>query len=84
LISDFNKWHCVLNNWHYFHTAQEDADHENGLVDISMEKSWEGIFDEYDDTHADMWGPKEAVILQGTTGKILIDKVKKVEHFLAR
>lgn len=70
LLSDFNAWHFVLNDWHF--------DEENN--NISKEESWEYIFDreklkklEYDFDKND---------LQGTTGKIDCKNIKVLKYIL--
>ncbi|MCM3781369.1 DUF3841 domain-containing protein [Neobacillus mesonae] len=82
LLSDFDRWHVVLNNGFCSDNEQEDEDFDNGKLSITLEESWERIFDfdRYVDTE---WlGNGEWV--QGTTGRIYLDKVKKVEHFVTR
>lgn len=84
LVSDFSKWHIVLNDGFYFHTEKEYEDLEKGVIYISKEESWKRIFDEYDDTHAELWGERDSIILQGVTSRISIENVKKVEYFIAK
>ncbi|WP_211750289.1 DUF3841 domain-containing protein [Paenibacillus sp. Marseille-Q4541] len=82
LISDFDRWHIVLNNGFCSDNEKEDDDFDNGKLNITLKESWERIFefDRYIDTE---WvGNGEW--LQGTTGRIYLDKVIKVEHFVAR
>ena len=84
LVSDFSKWHIVVNDGFYFHTEKEYEDLEKGDIHTSKEESWDRILDEYDDTHAELWGERDSIILQGVTSRILIENVKKVEYFIAK
>ncbi len=75
LLSDFQAWHCVLNRW-----TLEDHKGE----DISMEKSWERIFDlEYLKTHPD-WGQFNELDIQGVTDKIYLSQIKSVKLFICK
>ncbi|MED4780941.1 DUF3841 domain-containing protein [Brevibacillus choshinensis] len=83
LVSDFDDWHCVLNNWICSDNEKEDSDFEQGLLQITKEDSWERIFDLNRVRDAEWHGTGERT-LQGTTGRIDIELVKKVEYFVAR
>jgi hypothetical protein len=75
LLSGFQAWHCVLNRW-----TLEDHKGE----DISMEKSWERIFDlEYLKIHPD-WGQFNELDIQGVTGKIYLSQIKSVKLFTCK
>ncbi|MBB6693560.1 DUF3841 domain-containing protein [Cohnella xylanilytica] len=82
LISDFYDWTSVLNNDFIAHNEQEYNDFYAGKLSLSLEESWERIFDYpcprdegWDGTH--LW-------LQGVTGRVYLEQVKKVEHFVSR
>lgn len=82
LVSDMHRWHLVLSNTFCSDSEKEDDDFNNGLIDITKEESWERIFDFSRDVDAEWTGDGEWK--QGTTGRIYLEKVKKVEHFVAR
>jgi len=82
LISDFDRWHLVLNNGFCSDNEQEDENFDNGKLNITKEESWERIFDLNRNVDVEWTGNGEW--LQGTTGRIYLDKVKKVEHFVTR
>ncbi|TKI55941.1 DUF3841 domain-containing protein [Brevibacillus antibioticus] len=83
LVSDFDDWHFVLNNWFCSDNEQEDSAFEKGLLKISKEVSWERIF-ELNRVRDPKWHGDGERILQGTTGRIEIHHVKIVEHFVTR
>ncbi|KNY25486.1 DUF3841 domain-containing protein [Pseudobacteroides cellulosolvens] len=72
LLSDFQAWHCVLNDYPIL-------DYDDEIID--MELSWERIFDlEYLRKHPD-WGMLD---IQGVTGKIYLNQVKSVREFTCK
>jgi hypothetical protein len=72
LLSDFQAWHCVLNDFPLL-------DHEDEIID--KELSWERIFDlEYLQRHPD-WGILD---IQVVTGKIDLNHVKSVRKFTCK
>jgi len=81
LISDFGDWHSVLNNGFNSNNEQEYDDYHAGKLNITKEESWQRIFD-YNHSRDPEWKGDEW--LQGVTGRIMLDKVKKVEHFISR
>ncbi|WP_289139194.1 DUF3841 domain-containing protein [uncultured Brevibacillus sp.] len=83
LVSDFDDWHCVLNNTFCADKEQEWEAHYEGNLEITKEESWHRIFDI--DRHRDPeWHGEGKRRLQGTTGRMELSCVKKVEHFIAR
>jgi len=77
LLSDFYLWHCVLNN----DAVADDEDEweliRQGKSHITIEQSWERIFDvNYDSC--------KNTIIQGVTGKISIDKIRLIKEFIAK
>lgn len=84
LVSDFEKWHCVLNDEFCSDSEIEDDKFKNGKSTITKEESWIRIFD-FNRTHdVDWWGKVEESTLQGTTGRINLKNVISVESFTAR
>ncbi|WP_228409450.1 DUF3841 domain-containing protein [Radiobacillus deserti] len=45
LLSNFDAWHCVLNDWFCSMTNEEDELFVQGKLNITKEQSWERIFD---------------------------------------
>ncbi len=84
LLSDFDKWHCVLNDDFCSDTELEDEDYRENKLAITKEESWERIFELDRTTDGEWWGNQENLILQGTTGRIALHAIMKVEHFIAR
>jgi len=82
LVSDFERWHMVLSNGFCSDNETEDDDFCYGKLHITKEQSWERIFDLYRKTDIEWTGGGRW--LQGTTGRVTLDKVKKVEHFITR
>ncbi|MFD1131333.1 MULTISPECIES: DUF3841 domain-containing protein [unclassified Paenibacillus] len=82
LISDFDGWHMVLNNFFNSDNEKEAEDFDNGKLSTTLEESWERIF-EFDRNVDTKWAGN-GEWRQGTTGRIYLDKVKKVEHFVTR
>ncbi|EGL17525.1 hypothetical protein HMPREF9413_5385 [Paenibacillus sp. HGF7] len=72
----------MLNNGFCSDNEQEDENFDNGKLNITKEESWERIFDLTRNVDVEWTGNGEW--LQGTTGRIYLDKVKKVEHFITR
>lgn len=70
LLSNFEAWHFVLNNW--------DFDEENKT--ISKEQSWEYIFDKDKLKKFDYGFEKED--LQGTIGKVDCKNIKVLKYIL--
>lgn len=84
LVSDFEKWHCILNNEFCSDSEIEDEKFRNGELSISKQESWERIFELNRSHDTDWWGKVEDSILQGTTGRIDLKKVISIENFTAR
>lgn len=45
LLSDFDGWHSVLNNWYHSYSEKEDNKHGNTKSQKLKEESWLRIFD---------------------------------------
>lgn len=81
LLSDFDAWHCVLNDWFCSLTEEEDNKFKKGNLNMSIEESWERIFDIDLFPQSEMWGGEQQ--LQGVTGKIECFKFIELEEFIA-
>ncbi|QWU14346.1 protein of unknown function [Paenibacillus sophorae] len=82
LISDFENWHMVLNDSFNADSEDEYEAFYRGELSITKEESWERIFDLNRNINSNWSGTGEW--LQGVTGRITLDKINKVEHFVAR
>lgn len=67
LLSDFESWHFVLNNWFLAVDEQEDELFDKGELNITKEDSWQRIFNIDDDSE-----------VQGVTGEINIKNIKRL------
>lgn len=86
LLSDFDSWHCILNN---SFLANSEAEWDNFYnkthypTQHEIEPSWQRVFDltQYEPG----WdAPPEQKSIQATLWQIKIEQVKKVEHFIAK
>ncbi|MGR6760383.1 DUF3841 domain-containing protein [Paenibacillus sp. T2-29] len=82
LVSDFYRWHTVLNNSFCSDNETEDEAFYNGELEITKEKSWERIFELDRETDKEWSGSGEC--LQGVTGRIYLENVLSVESFVTR
>lgn len=86
LLSDFDSWHCVLNDGYL---ALSEAELDNFYNQFpqptrnEVEPSWQRIFDL---THYEPnWDcPPDQKSIQAILWQIKIEQVKKVEHFFAK
>jgi hypothetical protein len=72
LLSEFEAWHYVLNDWmlkNDEHDGDENPDEED------KRKSWNNIFD------LSFLGPKDCNAIQATFWELNINQVKKVKEF---
>lgn len=97
LLSDFDLWHYVLNQW-YLGTTLADMEafevqygqinnaHQTGLPTAAQQKihaSWQRIFDV--DWHSPgIADPKPAKSLQATIWEVRLEQVVSCETFIAR
>lgn len=81
LLSDFDAYHCILNDWFLLVNDKEEELFDKGKLDISKEKSWERIFDLELLKNSEYWGSN---CVQGVTGKIMLDNIKVIKEFTAR
>lgn len=76
LLSNFDYWHCVLNDFEI-----TNSDEEREYSEEEKRKSWERIFDitcSFDGEEYQM------LTTQATMWEIRSEWVKKVEHFISR
>ncbi|WP_088362969.1 DUF3841 domain-containing protein [Bacillus cereus] len=83
LLSDFDAWHCVLNNWFCSLTEEEDELFDQGKCEMTKEQSWQRVFDLEQLQQSEMWGNAEQ-ILQGVTPGVKKEQVLNVEYFTAQ
>ncbi|MFF2175253.1 DUF3841 domain-containing protein [Lysinibacillus sp. NPDC058147] len=83
LLSDFDAWHCVLNDWFCPITDEEDELFEQGKLNITKEQSWERIFDLQKILRSEMWNGNSQIV-QGVTAVIHKEQILKFEHFTAK
>lgn len=77
LLSDFDYWHCVLNNIEIIFPFDENAIYS----EEEKKKSWENIFD-IECSFDDEINP--ILSTQATIWEVKSEWVKKVEHFKSR
>lgn len=83
LASDFDAWHCVLNNDYLTLNEEEDSLVKAGQFAFTKEQTWERIFDgELLSAAADYWGVERTY--QYTTGAISLMNVSEIEFFVAK
>ncbi|MDU5081494.1 DUF3841 domain-containing protein [Tissierella carlieri] len=91
LLSDFDLWHYVLNNWYIGDSGNEDElDAEWEWLDSLpkeerqdlIEKSWDKIFNIKECLNNEIYSSGEYI--QGTFWELRLDEVKKVQIFKVR
>lgn len=81
LLSDFDRWHIVLNGQYLAMNEQDWNKHKNSSP-RTVKKSWKRIFD-LSQRRATTWnGPLTHI--QGVVESITLDEVVSVRPFLAR
>lgn len=83
LLSDFEAWHCVLNNGFCAISEEEDRLFEQGELTITKEQSWERIFNIQKLRHSEMWN-NGCQIVQGVTFGIQKEQILNAEYFIAK
>lgn len=94
LLSDFDHWHYVLNNWYL---PRNDADEQqftercpstgpvSPVCQAAKQASWERIFDiEWPGPDGDYPVYREAKSIQGVVWEIQREQVRAVQSFIAR
>lgn len=93
LISDFNLWHCVLNNAYCgwteieqegWYRREDSANVPVQILQAEKVKSWERCFDLTTPRDIDWLGNKDEVTLQGCIEAIHLTQVTNVTPFTAR
>ena len=82
LLSDFDAWHAVLNNW-YLPTTQAEEDSLRYSEEEKRE-SWQHIFDLELLANSPLWGPEGTQYIQAVIEKVAIDQVVRVTPFMGR
>ncbi|MCU7667645.1 DUF3841 domain-containing protein [Bacillus thuringiensis] len=83
LLSDFDTWHYILNNWFLPLSEEEDDLFGAGKIEISREQSWERIFDFKLLRKSEIWS-EYPLIIQGVTPIIRKEQIIDIEHFIAK
>jgi len=95
LLSDFDAWHCVLNDWYLALDEDEDADwqcrHPNddqltrsSICQAEVEASWHRIFDLELIRSSPEWGGPGAGHTQAVVAGVPLRSVRRVDHFTSR
>ncbi|MEH6945411.1 DUF3841 domain-containing protein, partial [Bacillus sp. JJ722] len=86
LWSDFDSWHCILNNSPIVDNEEEWNDYLANEDDYLIEETWQKIFDFDYLRNADKeWhGEFNEEWIQGVTPIIRMDQIKKVTRFIAK
>lgn len=86
LLSDFDSWHCILNNNYLANSEAEWDDFYNKIphpAQREIESSWQRVFD-LNRYEPDWDCPPERRSVQATLWQIKMEQVKKTEHFIAK
>ncbi|WP_400247474.1 DUF3841 domain-containing protein [Niallia sp. JL1B1071] len=82
LLSDFDAWHCVLNDGFCMISEEEDRLFEQGKLTITKEQSWERIFHIAKLRNSEMWNNGDQIV-QGVTSVIQKEQILNIEYFIA-
>ena len=86
LLSNFERWHCVLNNWYLYKNDKENAYFEKYphlLSETVMKKSWDRMFDLTFGSE-ELWGPMNERSIQACVPIVYNHQIRKVVRFVAR
>lgn len=86
MLSDFDSWHCVLNNSFLANNEAEwndFCDRTPNPVRYEIEPSWQRIFD-LTRCEPDWDCPLDQKSIQATLWQVKMEQVKKVERFIAK
>ncbi len=83
LLSDFELWHYVLNNWFLARSEKEREAFDLSPNNDGIQKSWKRIFD-LDWSTPDYAAPKNQKSIQGTLWQLRMETVKRFDPFTAR
>lgn len=90
LLSDFDAWHFVLNDYYFSQAASEEEwDKEQDLFDFlpeikqqeKKEQSWNFIFDVKKENYCEL---NEKLFIQATFWILYASQIRKVQFFTAR
>lgn len=79
LLSDFESWHCVLNNGYL---ALAENTYIDNATQQQIEASWPRVFDLDALRESGYWGPVDRI--QGVTEYVTLDEVRNAREFIAR
>lgn len=79
LLSDFELWHYVLNDWYVAARVWRDRTYPPDV----RERSWRRIFD-LDRIIVDLAGPRSGRSIQATVWQVPMSVVRRVRPFVAR
>ncbi|PZD95905.1 hypothetical protein DNH61_10710 [Paenibacillus sambharensis] len=82
LFSDFQAWHIVLANHYLALTEEEDLLFESGCGNMSIEESWQRIFNYDEIRQYEYWEGSED--LQAVTGAVPLSRIKHIKTFIGR
>ena len=86
LLSNYEHWHCVLNNWYLYKNDEEDEHFEKNpqlLTETVVRKSWDRMFDLTFGSE-DLWGPMDQRWIQACVPIVFNHQIRNVKRFLAR
>ena len=86
LLSNYEHWHYVLNNWYLYKNEEEDAHFEKYpelLTETVVRKSWDGIFDLTFGSE-DLWGPINERWIQACVPIVYDHQIRNVIRLVAR
>jgi hypothetical protein len=86
LLSNFEQWHSVLNNWFLCKNNEEDAYFEKYpqlLTETVVRKSWDRMFDLTFGSE-DLWGPMNERWIQACVPIVYNHQIRNVIRFVAR
>jgi hypothetical protein len=86
LLSNFEQWHSVLNNWYLCKNEAEDAYFEKYpqlLTETVVRKSWDRMFD-LSFGSEDFWGPMDERWIQACVPIVYNHQIRNVFRFVAR
>jgi len=86
LLSNFDHWHSVLNNWYLCKNDEEDAYFEKYpqlLTETVVRKSWDRIFD-LNFGSEELWGPIDERCIQACVPIVYNHQIRNVVRFVAR
>lgn len=82
LLSDYMRWHCVLNRYPCNNFEHEDDKWNMKSLD-SMKATWENIFDIYGGC-PDYHGHPDSRAIQATFWELKREEIKSVRRFIAK